>query len=51
MPLRVLTHEKLTISEETEGFFRVFDLIEFWQLKALKEPGLFYLPWKVSGYC
>ena len=42
MPLRVLTHEKLSISEEMEGFYRVFDLIEFWQLKVLKEPGLVY---------
>lgn len=42
MPLRVLTHERLSISEETDGFFRVFDLNEFWQLKVLKEPGLFY---------
>lgn len=42
MPLRVLTHEKLFISEEIDGFYRVCDLIEFWQLKVLKEPGLFY---------
>lgn len=50
MPLRVLATERVSFSEEKNGFFRVCDLIEFWWLIDKVDPGIFYFPQRVSGH-